>query len=201
MKRNFTKGELEFELEVRNVRSLRHVAVNVKNTCIAKQQDLVTKKKIAALEIEGRSISAEMSILAWDMTVRDWWLVATEEARLARVGGIYSDGRSGGWLILDQWTERYFEDTLELTFCENCKRSSAQHIGPKCLFGPETFDGGSVSALERIQAVVDYVRWVEAYVVHATAMYAENLAYVVEDLWYERALVEKITDPALLRYL
>ena len=73
-----------------------------------------------------------------------WWASAQERARELGLGDLWSDGRSGGWLVF-----RTSVLTLELLIeeaeksCVNCREAFSAHTDKKCPFEATAFSPGS----------------------------------------------------------
>lgn len=114
-----------------------HIAINVKVRSDPKlSQETLTK--LARLDGAVR----DQVIRFAEEAVRDsWWASMRERSVELGTGNLWSEGRSGGWLVFDmtlsQWDE--FVEAVE-SQCKHCGRHFDHHIEGKCPFEASVFD-------------------------------------------------------------
>jgi hypothetical protein len=108
-----------FETHRRGYGYASNIAVNVKVYELAKPWSEEARKAFNALPEKLQDQAVD---LAWEDAQRDWWEEARDKARELGLGTVSSEGRSGGWLVLDDWTmDRVEEVAEEVQLCCACK--------------------------------------------------------------------------------
>lgn len=104
------------------------------------------KARLADLMESGHVSVAEwrqQEVWAWDQAASDWWEWAIERARDQGLGRVYSNGASGGYLCLSDYTEStldgYAEDLEGEQVCDNCGDTFSTHAHRKCSYGPTRY--------------------------------------------------------------
>jgi superfamily II DNA/RNA helicase len=69
-----------------------------------------------------------------------WWSWARGFAQQQGLGQVYSAGRMGGWLVLDEWPLSKIEEFLDdiEDRCSHCDRPEDEHANGQCLFTSAT---------------------------------------------------------------
>lgn len=113
-----------------------HVAINVKYHGTPKLSP-ETLKRLGRLDGSTRDTIVRFA----EEALRDsWWATMQERSRELALGELWSEGRSGGWLVFQTTISRLQEliDEVERS-CKNCELPFDQHIEGKCPFQASSF--------------------------------------------------------------
>jgi hypothetical protein len=116
-----------------------HVAINVKYYGDPK----ISKETLAVLAKLDGATREQVLRFAEEGLRESWWAGAQERARNLGLGDLWSEGRSGGWLVLKMTVSELetLVDDAEMR-CANCQQSYAKHTEGKCLFDSTTYASG-----------------------------------------------------------
>lgn len=177
-----------FDTHGRNGPYDTRIAVNVKHYGSLAPLDEEHEAMLARLAIEfGEKISTTREKLAqqaWEQAQERWWRWAHDEAIQRGLGIIQSAGRSGGWLVLDDWTPSRVDDLLEYeeVVCRNCSAHEDEHSGDKCLFAATTFESMIVLAEDSrkvLDNLAEYVDLIEKSLDEVGGDLTEEFRYLI----------------------
>lgn len=114
-----------------------------------------TKRRLKALTKDQ-----EYSVLeaAEDRAREDFWNWAKERADELDLEKLYSDGRSGGWMILPSFTS-YSLEVLQFDLentCLYCDLDFGNHADGKCLYNAGTFTPDYASGLNTLDRLEQF---------------------------------------------
>lgn len=126
-----------------------NIALNVKYRGNPKLSD-ETLKKLARLDGATRDNVVRFA----EEAVRDsWWATMQERSREQGLGDLWSDGRSGGWLVFKITVSR-LEEVIEETEkqCKHCELHFDKHFSSKCPFEATIFEPENPQGLKMWEA-------------------------------------------------
>lgn len=109
----------------------------------------------------------------------NWWAWAVDLAKSYALGMVYSEGRQGGWLVLNDWTHNRVEEACSETEerCKHCDGYEEDHVNEQCLFQStqwvpaEKLPHATQESLDTLQKYVEEIEaslaGTEADLVHA----------------------------------
>lgn len=113
-----------------------HVAINVKYHGTPK----ISKETLARLARLDGATRDNVLRYAEEGLRENWWVSMQERSRELGLGELWSEGRSGGWLVFKTTISRLQEliDEVERS-CKNCELPFDQHVEGKCPFQASSF--------------------------------------------------------------
>lgn len=187
------KDRYRFDSHRRGYGYTSHVAVNVKCHIYLKLTD-VQKKKIERFDRlypdQQRSIEESLYDHCLEQVQRDWWEDAEHQASVERLGTISSEGRQGGWLVMNDWPFSRVEELLEDTEyrCAHCDMPEDNHVNEQCLFASTNWaptlclTPGTKNLLDRLSK---YLSEIEESVENAKQMVINDFAYQLDQRYEE----------------
>lgn len=118
---------------------------------------------------------------AEDRAREDFWDWVADFADETFCEKVYSDGRSGGWLIIPKYTSSYLEQVIYdiERFCAHCEFSYEQHAGGKCLYDVTSFTADYSSGLD----LLDKLEYFSGHVKKTLANVGEGVEhFLMEEL-------------------
>lgn len=131
----------------------------------------------------------------WEDFTESWWDRFRTDAVDEGLGKVYSAGRSGGWLVLNDYPESRLERLLELVRipCQACDKTFSTHVGLKCqcLFSSTSFTDPDDTDFDELQNAADTLVRVANFLKkceddvgeYSTPDYVHTLKYVIDGLW------------------
>lgn len=113
------------------------LALNVK----VGQPYVVNPETLKRLSVFEPSVQNRLLAAAEDAVKEVWWADVRMRAHDLNLGDVYSDGRSGGWLVFKMTfpeLERRIEEAE--SSCKHCERPYALHLEGKCPFDSTEFE-------------------------------------------------------------
>ena len=154
------------------------VAINVKYRGDPKlsPEILATLKKLDGATRDNVVRFAEESL-------RDsWWASMQERSRELGLGDLWSDGRSGGWLVFKMTTSELEDRIAEAEkSCGHCERPFSVHVDGKCPFEATNFLAGE-TALELWKAFKQFSVEVNESLQHVGDTFEEEVQFQLENL-------------------
>lgn len=122
-----------------------NVAINVKYHGTPK----LSKETLAVLAKLDGATRDNIVRFAEEALRDNWWATAQERSRELGLGDLWTDGRSGGWLVF-KMTMSQFEELAEQVEkgCRHCGKSFEHHLDSKCPFEASMFEPEDVRGLE-----------------------------------------------------
>jgi len=149
------------------------LALNVKVHSYALSDAM--KARLAALPTQT---AYDLTVQAEAYACQEWWDWAQEA--IESTTQIYSEGRSGGWLVLDKMSLSKIEENIyDAHECYNCAMRFEEHVENKCLFEPTVFEPMFHHAEILILQLEEYAEKIKQSL--------ESVGCMVED-WLERFL-------------
>lgn len=111
-----------------------------------------------------------------------WWEWAVELAKKYGLGNVYSAGRQGGWLILNDYSSDVLDNIVfesDGTDCGECGEEFSRHErrSGKCLFGPTTYDGDIKYMRQRKHELLKVIRFFKLCERSVASFVPEDLKY------------------------
>jgi len=117
-----------------------NVAINVKYTGSPK---ISTETLNKLTKLDG-AVRESILRYAEEGLRESWWASAQERSRELGLGDLWSDGRSGGWLVFKMPVSRLEEAIEEAERgCAHCDLPFSAHVQMKCPFEATTFVSGN----------------------------------------------------------
>jgi len=113
-----------------------NVAINVKYRGDPK----LSKETLAQLSALDGATRDTVVRFAEEALRETWWATMQERSRELGLGDLWSDGRSGGWLVFKMTISQLEDKIYEAErHCRNCDVTFEQHVDGKCLFDSSPF--------------------------------------------------------------
>jgi hypothetical protein len=95
---------------------------------------------------------------AWDSVTTIWWERAQTTSQAYGLGKVSAEGRSGGWLVLDDITQNTLDTYVREVedACVGCGLPYKEHQKGKCLFDAAEFQTKQRSSEEKLEALVRF---------------------------------------------
>ena len=210
MAKSYTAFDCEYQFDDHRVGYgyTRLVAVNVKYRGPSPGPVSDEYQRKLALIIKHTNGQTEDTIRQWaeDDTREEWWEWAKERAQELKLGAIHSEGRSGGWLVLDNWPTTGIETTCESEQerCKHCDKEEDEHANEQCLFQATSMELVTklhLEAREDLDNLTKYCDEMRASLEYVAANFMHNLEFQIdrkyEDLDLERDECEKVGQLSL----
>lgn len=156
-----------------------NVAINVKYHGEPKLSDetLATLKKLDGATRDNVVRFAEEAL-------RDsWWASMQERSRELGLGDLWSDGRSGGWLVFKMTVselEARFEEVEKK--CHHCTLPFSVHVDAKCPFQASSFQPEDPKSYELFEIFRLFSAEVKESLQHAGDTFEEEILFQLENL-------------------
>lgn len=155
------------------------VAINVKYHGVPKLSD-VTLVKLKELDGATRD---NVVRFAEEALRESWWASMQERSRDLGLGDLWSDGRSGGWLVFQMSVaklEELFQETERS--CRHCSLAYDEHLEGKCPFDASSFQPEDPRHLETFEAFRTFSAEVKDSLQHAGDTLEEEILFQLENL-------------------
>lgn len=111
-----------------------------------------------------------------------WWAMMQERSRELGLGDLYSDGRSGGWLVFSftiGWLDELLSQAEES--CVHCAKHYDAHIQNKCPFD-STYFKGEEALTQKWYALKEFSAEVNASLASAGDDFEDQILFQLENL-------------------
>lgn len=184
LKYTFGGEEVEFETHRQGYGGPRYLAINVK----CHDYDRIplspeAKAQLATLMKADPRADDRLHNRVYERTEEAWWDWAQALAKELDLGKVYATGRSGGWLVLQDFPEANIDDLQEHynETCKHCHQDCAHHArNGKCLFGPTQFEPYYDGPRNRFENLKFFIAEVKASLVRVAEDYHENYLAALE---------------------
>jgi len=184
-------GDYDFDFHPSGYGGPVYFACNVKNCGHFGELDPKYKRMLVVLE--GRDVASreQLEQQAYELVQELWWEWAQEYAAEEGLGQVYSAGRCGGWLILDEYTWDRLTQSVEVhtSACAHCTFPLEDHVNGKCLFEATTFKSKE-SQQEFFDRLVAFKKTIEESAEYAHEDVKHQLECLIDNAWadykYER---------------
>lgn len=113
----------------------------------------------------------------------NWWVSMQERSRELGLGDLWSEGRSGGWLVFKMTVSALEELIYEVEKrCEHCELSFEQHVEGKCPFEATTFQPAESSTLSLWEAFRTFSAEVKDSIQHVGDQFEDEVLFQLENL-------------------
>lgn len=112
-----------------------------------------------------------------------WWASMQERSRELGLGDLWSDGRSGGWLVFKMTVtelETRFEE-VERT-CHHCSLPYAAHVDAKCPFQASSFQPENPTGYALFELFRSFSTEVKESLQHVGDTFEEEILFQLENL-------------------
>jgi hypothetical protein len=112
-----------------------------------------------------------------------WWASMQERSRELGLGDLWSDGRSGGWLVFKMTVtelEERFEEVERS--CKNCELAFSQHVDTKCPFQASSFQPEVTKGVELFENLRTFSVEVKDSLQHIGDTFEEEILFQLENL-------------------
>lgn len=210
-KRTYKAPDVEYEFDSHRIGygSNSCIAVNVKchahPKLVGEYHDMLDVLRKADPKIED-----VLRTQAWEDVSEAWWDSARTLAKQIALGDVHSEGRSGGWLVLKDWTPSRVEELIEEleVRCVHCDQLEEEHATSSrgqdegediteycnCLFGPTTFVPTKKlgrSAKERLDELSTFTTELERSLELVADTLQHTLEQLIKDAYYEHINSQK----------
>lgn len=112
-----------------------------------------------------------------------WWVSMQERARELTLGDLWSDGRSGGWLVF-KMTISHLEELIEEAekACAHCTLAFETHVDSKCPFQASSFQPERGSVLALLEAFRTFSEEVRASLNTVGDTFEQEIIFQLENL-------------------
>ena len=166
-KQDFEGPDVTYRFDIHRVGygTTRHIAINVKHHDNYKISEEHLAKLKAYADTSDGPTEEHIRAAAWEDVSTNWWDWAQMGATTGGLGKIHSEGRSGGWLVLNEWTTSKVEELLEDVEdrCQHCDCREETHVNGACLFASTKWtpvkkvDLNSREMLDRLEKYVEVI--------------------------------------------
>ena len=112
----------------------------------------------------------------------NWWASAQDRSRELGLGDLWSDGRSGGWLVFKMPVSKLEEAIEEAERgCAHCELPFSAHVGKKCPFEATNFVSGN-SILELWKSFRVFSEEMMESLNHAGDTFEEEVLFRLDNL-------------------
>lgn len=173
----------------------RFLAVNVKyrGPWKLKLSDEHQRKLERIVEHDDGPTEDALRQRAEEATAENWWDWARDRAKELKLGPVHSEGRSGGWLVLENWPLSGIETTCEAEQirCVYCDKEEEEHVGGQCLFQATYFKAATklhVDSQETLDDLTKYCDQLDKSVEGIVHNVIAELEYVIDETLAELEL-------------
>lgn len=196
MEYTFVVGSQQYEISTYCVRHNAFASANVKLRDYGRLP-VKYQRKLDRLYKLGHTDEVRFNNWVWEDFQRSWWERFQEDATEAGLGKVSSGGRSGGWLLLDAYSQECVSDLhrVATVICDKCNQIFSSHVGPnhQCLFASTFFtfeDYDDIDFKEITRAantlvnVATFLKKCEDNVKqYATADFVYTQKFIIDNLW------------------
>jgi hypothetical protein len=167
--------------------------------------DNVHQDRLDTMVDAGYVENGSIAEYAFQSLSESWWEDIRERAKSLGLGEVFSAGRSGGWLVLDDYSSSYFLELIERangSECFNCGEMFVEHSKGKCLFGPTEYYGiNSVKDMRRyrweILKVIRFLRSCSRGVrLWSEQSLRDEQVFLIDQYWEEFTADQKSAESA-----
>lgn len=155
------------------------VAFNVKYHGTPKLSD----SSLAALAALDGAVRESVVKFAEDGLRESWWVSMQERSRELGLGNLWSEGRSGGWLVFDM-TVSYLQDLIyEVeSQCKFCDLPFEKHPEGKCLFDSSVFSPTESAGLTKWNTLREFSAEVRESIQNIGESFESEVIFQLENL-------------------
>lgn len=156
-----------------------NVAINVKYRGDPK----LSKETLAKLASLDGATRDNVVRFAEEALRENWWVSMQERSRELGLGDLWSDGRSGGWLVFKMTVSQLEDKIYEAEqHCRNCNTPFEAHIDGKCPFDASSFSSDAPQHLELWEAFRTFASEVKDSLQHVGDSFEDEILFQLENL-------------------